>query len=293
MAVRLTIHLYIVFLEKIAVSGIEHQSILNYSKVFHRINIIQDGTIDLNHLESILQNNDIDLVSVMLANNEVGTIQPIKEIKQLCEKYNALLHSDCVQALGRISYSTLQEIFPYIDFITACFHKCGGMLGVATLITPHKNLLKPLIYGGDQEHKLRASTENTLLIATLPTILEQIRHCDDEIENYQHLREQIISAVPTTLDIQNAIPNTLAIHMPEVDRQTQLMHFDMNDIAVGIGSACSSGSTQESYVLKAMDYSKKEARCAIRVSMGWNTTAQCVTKFIENWRYLYEKTCLS
>ena len=279
---------------KIAISGIEHPSILRgeHQGSCHKIKVMANGEVDLNHLEQLLAQHQLQLVSIMLANNEVGTLQPMQQIAKLCQQHGVLLHSDCTQALGRIKYQHLKQLIPYFDFITACFHKCGGMIGVGAIITKHTNLLKALIHGGDQEHKLRAGTENTLLIATLPTILEQIRNCDQEVEQYQRFKDIIATSLPATaiFNASPAIANTLAITMLGVERQTQLMHFDMNDIAIGIGSACSSGSSRESHVLAAIGFSKKQARSTIRISMGWNTSKNCVITFINSWHELYQRS---
>lgn len=281
------------FKGKVIVSAIEHPSILKAREDALICPVSQKGMIDLCKLEEMLSElrNEVVLVSVMLANNETGIIQPLKEVVLLAEKFGALVHCDATQAVGRIDCSILKNI----DFVSFSGHKIGALQGIGALII-NKDLPQPpsLIRGGGQERFHRAGTENVLGIISLG---EAIRQFDElETRRIQALRDEleqtILDAYPDTLIVgrnENRLPHISCLVMDGVKSEFQVMHFDLHGIAVSAGSACSSGKVKTSHVLKAMDYGNDTASCAIRISLGWGTTKEHVAKFVKVWMELKER----
>lgn len=267
---------------RLLVSAIEHSSVLK--NVSDTIKVDANGIIDLADLEKKLAlDSRPALISVMLANNETGVIQPIAEIASICKKYGALLHSDAVQALGKIpvDFSLLGA-----DMLTISAHKAGGAFGAAALVIKNNLAVKPLLTGGGQELGRRAGTENIAAISAFAAAVEAIdlakmqklRTWLDEMEVQMKVAGGIIFG-------ENALrlPNTTCVAMPYVGNEVQLIDFDLNNYAVSAGSACSSGRIEKSHVLLAMGGAPELAQCAIRVSTGWNTTEEEIKKFTDSW----------
>jgi len=248
------------------------------------IQVDANGIINLAELEQKLAaDSKPALVSVMLANNETGVIQPIAEVAAICKKYGALLHCDAVQALGKISvdFSLLGA-----DMLTISAHKAGGALGAAALVIKNSISIRPLLTGGGQELGRRAGTENIAAISAFAAAVEAI-----DFAKMQKLRtwldameKQMLQAGGVVFggDAQR-LPNTSCVAMPYVGNEVQLIDFDLNNYAVSAGSACSSGRIEKSHVLLAMGVAPELAACAIRVSAGWNTTEDEIKKFTESW----------
>jgi len=266
----------------LAVSAIEHESVFKVKNA-RFIQVGSNGIVDLGHLEEILKSGDCRLVSIMLANNETGIIQPVAEAAEIAHKYGALIHCDAVQGFGKIDidFKVLG-----VDLMTISCHKIGGPVGAAALIHRADLELKPLMFGGGQEKNKRPGTENVTAIHGFGILAKNVsretntlqQHLEDEIEK---LRGQVIGKY------EERLPNTSYIIMPGMDAATQLIHFDTNGICVSSGSACSSGKVEISRVLKAMNV--KEAKNAIRISTGWATKEEEINKFIEEWRNLAKK----
>ncbi len=274
------------------VSSIEHPSIINASSSPILIPVTKNGDVDLNKFESILQETQQKfLVSVMTANNETGVIQPIKEISQLVHKYDGIIHTDAAQAFGKIT-TDITELD--VDLMTISGHKCGAITGVGALIFRRDLSLNPLLKGGGQEKKLRAGTENVLAISSLQCITNKLSELITRMQEIMILRNKLETQI---LDIsQDAIifgkevdrlPNTSFISMPNNSADLQLIHFDLNGIALGKGSACSAGTVKESsHVLEAMQTDKDKIKNALRVSLGYYTKATEVDKFVKLWGLL-------
>ena len=275
---------------RILMSAIEHSSILSAREKKDTIKVDKNGIIDLIDLENKLtESPEPALVSVMLANNETGVIQQVSEVAALCKKYGSLLHSDAVQALGKIpvDFSLLGA-----DMLTISAHKCGGAVGAAALIIKNNLSIKPLITGGGQELGRRAGTENIAAITAFAAAVEAI-----DLENMQNLRiwlddmEKQMQAAGGIIFGEGTprLPNTSCVAIPNVGNEIQLIDFDLNGYAVSAGSACSSGRIEKSHVLLAMGVSPELASCAIRVSCGWNTTEDEIKKFTQNWLKLAQR----
>jgi cysteine desulfurase len=218
------------------------------------------------------------LVSVMLANNETGAIQPIREIAALAASHGSLVHTDAVQALGKINvnFGLLG-----VDFLSVSAHKLGGPQGCGALIVRDGVALEPLINGGAQESRRRAGTENIAAIAGFASALGEKTNRISVLRDL--LESQLEPSVIFSADVER-LPNTTCFAVPCLLAETLVMAFDLEGIAVSSGSACSSGKVSKSHVLTAMGVPPETAAGAIRVSLGWNTTEEDIANFIAAWR---------
>jgi cysteine desulfurase len=278
----------------VAVSAVEHDSVLAAAPDAPRLPVDAEGRIDLGALERALAGLAPELVSVMLANNETGVIQPVAEVAEVARRHGARVHCDAVQAAGKLAI----DIGALgVDFLTLSAHKFGGPQGVGALVV--RDGLEPdaLLRGGGQERRWRPGTEN------LPGIVGFGRACElamadaDWPERTGALRDrleaQIAALAPAARVFGRSterLPNTSCLCMPGVSNQTQLIELDLAGIAVSTGSACSSGKVGPSHVLAAMGVDPDEAASAIRISLGWASTPEDVDRFVEAWGRLYART---
>lgn len=260
--------------QNLFVSEIEHHSVLNACKKVDKvlIPVNENGTVNIEKLEKLLiLRRAKPLVSVMMANNETGVIQPMEEVVRVAKKWGAVVHSDTVQCFGKIdvNISALD-----IDMFTVSAHKFGGPQGIAALVVKKDVQLTPQTLGGGQEQNMRGGTENIVAIHGFAKAVEQIK-IDSKVKVLRDRLESEIKAFANDAVIfgeeAERLPNTSFIAMPNATSETQLIHFDMHDIAVSAGSACSSGKIEPSHVLKAMGIDDKVAKTAIRVSLGKNS----------------------
>ena len=247
------------------------------------IHVDADCNINMAHLQKLLQ-APTNLVSVMLANNETGVMQDIAKIAELARKYKAYVHTDAVQALGKIPV----DFFALnVHAMTISSHKIGGPLGAGALVLDKRIDIQPLLYGGGQERGLRSGTENVAAIVGFGVACElavsNLTAFDMHTDNLrQHLE--------TGLDKLNAvifgrdglrIPNTSFFAFPNLDGETLVTALDKVGFAVASGSACSSDSDKPSHVLLAMGVDEDLARGAVRVSFGMNNTLDQVQHFLK------------
>lgn len=275
---------------RILYSAIEHPSVTDAAiqKNSFVIPVLKNGTLDLVALESLLQQSDEPtLVSVMWVNNETGVIQPIEDIVRIAKQYNALVHCDAVQAAGRLPIR-MNDLG--IDYLTLSAHKIGGPSGIGALVYNQQTQLAKFIHGGGQERRRRAGTENTLGALGFGKAAEmaanEAQHIQKLVEWRDTLENEMQKAIPKVEFIGRDAPrvaNTIQLILPSVPAETQLMALDLDGIAVSSGSACSSGSIKPSHVLLAMGVSEAKAKCAIRVSMGFGTTAEDIKYFLTRW----------
>jgi cysteine desulfurase len=277
------------------ISAIEHPSILYPACRPQIIPVNTDGAINLIELEKILnklKGNKI-LVSVMLANNETGVIQPIREIVETARAFGAICHTDATQGIGKIAVN-MENLG--VDLLTLSAHKFGGIAGSGVLIFDKQLKIEPIIYGGGQEKGLRGGTENITAIAALSAALHDVPRLLAKMREVETLRDQLecalfnfVSNIVIFGKDAERLPNTSYIYMPGVKSDIQLMTFDLNNIAVSNGSACSSGKIEPSYVLRAMGATKEQTECSIRISIGWETTSQDIKRIIDCWHAIYNK----
>lgn len=266
------------FTGRILTSGIEHPSVMESVKA-DRIPVLSSGIIDINALETMIAG--AALVSVMWVNNETGVIQPVDKIAALCKQHNVKFHCDAVQAAGRIPVSLVA------DYMTVSAHKMAGPMGAGAIIVDTKAPPVKLIHGGGQERRQRAGTENVAAIAGFG-VAASLAHTG-EFAKLGALRDRIESEIPGITVFGKDCPrvaNTTCFALPGVLADTQLMALDLAGICVSSGSACSSGSVKPSHVLDAMGIDASLATCALRVSLGWNTTASDVDTFIATYKRL-------
>ncbi len=232
------------------------------------------------------------LVSVMLANNETGVIQPIAEIARIAHEHGALVHCDAVQALGKIP---LDWGLLGVDMLTICAHKAGGPVGVGALLIRSDLPTRPLITGGGQELGRRAGTENIPAIVGFAAMVKEIAHCPEAktwLQWRNWLEAELTAAAPDAQIFGKSaerLPNTLQISMLGAKSETQLMHFDLEGFAVSAGSACSSGRIAPSSVLLAMGVAPEVAATAIRISWGWATQQEEIEAFAKAWKAAYKR----
>ncbi len=274
--------------DNIIISAIEHLSLLRPAKLKNAILIPVDnhGLVIIDELKKILSEVEgKSLVSVMLANNETGVIQPVKEIAELVYSYSGYFHCDASQAFGKIAvgFSDINA-----DMMTISAHKIGGIQGAAALIFKKGLEVVSQIKGGGQESGYRAGTENIAAIVGFGVAAENIKIGDSSLRDY--LENEIISfAHDNVIFGKNVdrLPNTSYITMRNVTGETQSIAFDIEGIAVSSGSACSSGTVNKSHVLDAMGIDGDIAANAVRVSMGRETTKEEIDKFISVWKDIY------
>ncbi len=232
------------------------------------------------------------LISVMLANNETGVIQPIADIARIAHAHGALVHTDAVQALGKIP---LDWGLLGVDMLTLCAHKAGGPVGAGALLIRNDLPIKPLITGGGQELSRRAGTENLHAIVGFAQMVHEVANCAEAaqwLEWRKWLTQELMRAAPGAVVCgagAERLPNTLNITMPGVKSETQIMNLDLAGFAVSAGSACSSGRVAASSTLLAMGLAPEIATCALRISWGWGTTRSEIEQFATAWKALYAR----
>jgi cysteine desulfurase len=260
-------------------SVIEHPSILNTCKYLESIgydvtyiNVDSNGIIDLEELKNSIRKDTV-LVSIMSANNEIGTIEPIEEISKICKENNIILHTDAVQAIGNIKINLSD-----IDSLSLSSHKFYGPKGIGILYVKKGTLFNPIINGGHQEQNKRAGTENVPYIIGMSYALELIYSNLDEKNKYvsdlrDYFEKEIKKVIPCVIiNGKNRLPGVSNITIPDIENDTLIIALDMRGIAISAGSACTSGSIETSHVLKSIGLSDKESKSTIRISFGkYNT----------------------
>ena len=271
-------------------SAIEHpavskpmQSLLGRGWKMARTPVDQDGKVDLAALETLLQQKTA-LVSVMLANNETGVLQDIPAIAGLARRYGALLHTDAVQALGKVAVDFTAS---GANAMSLSGHKIHGPQGVGALILDKRVDLQPLLEGGGQEKGLRSGTENIAAIVGFGMACElATRDLERHAEKIRGLRDQFeqgLVELGATVFGQGAerLPNTSFFALPNIEGETLVMALDRQGYAVASGSACSSDSIEPSHVLLAMGIAPEVARGAVRVSLGARNSAAQVDALLQ------------
>lgn len=281
----------------IFISAIEHPSIDRPAAdkaLVTKIKVDADGLLDLTHLEQELARSKAGkkLVSIICANNETGVIQDVSAILKLTRHYNAIFHTDAVQAFGRIEIN-IKNLD--IDLLTISGHKCGGPAGVGVLIYKRDLKLLPQILGGGQELGLRSGTENVTAIVGMGKLAELLPQVVNRYARIRTLRDSLEDAISDIAPIKIfgkevvRLPNTSCITMPHINNDVQMINFDLSGFAISAGSACSSGKIETSSVLLAMGVDENEAKCAIRISLGLSNTDKEIKEFVTTWRTIYSR----
>ena len=283
-------------LKHVISSEIEHHAVEHTIKMLEKagkveaswVKLDDKGNVDLAHLEELLKNNSRSLVSLMHANNELGTLLPLKEVGELCAKYNAIFHSDTVQTMGHYRMD-LRDI--KVHFVACAAHKFHGPKGVGFLYINHECKISPFIYGGAQERNMRGGTENVYGIVGLAKALEI---CFDEMEEHQkhimglkdYMREQLIKNIPGIefngeTSHEKSLYTVLNCRFPiHPDAEMLLFNLDILGIAASGGSACSSGSNQGSHVLRGIGIDME--RPSVRFSFSKYNTKEEIDFVLKN-----------
>ncbi|MFO7745117.1 MAG: cysteine desulfurase family protein [Psychroflexus sp.] len=278
--------------KRIISSRIEHHAVLNCVEFLDSenkidlqfVNLDKDGSVDLDHLESLLaEDSTKTLVSLMHINNEIGNILDLKSVVELCKKYNTYFHSDTVQSVGH--YEMNLADLP-VDFIAVSAHKFHGPKGVGFLYLKSRNLLKPLIHGGSQERELRAGTESVHNIVGLQKAMElAYANLKEDAEYIKALKNHFINSIKREIpgvrfnglsaDLDKSTYTLVNVSIPLSSSESDMMLFqlDLKGIACSKGSACQSGAQLGSFVLNEV-YGEKLDYPGIRFSFSKFTTKE-------------------
>jgi cysteine desulfurase len=274
----------------------EHPSVLAGGRfpkdAIRLIPVHETGIVDLAALKAMLSQADREgkraMVSVMLANNETGAIQPVAEVVRIAHEHGALVHTDAVQSAGRIPVDITAL---GVDVLTLSAHKIGGPQGAGAIVRANEALtFAPLMTGGGQERRLRAGTENVAAIAgfgaAAEAALADLERAAAWVGWRNRLAEIVMSPGKATVFSAETerLPQTLCFAVAGVPAETLLIALDLEGVAVSSGSACSSGKVSASHVLAAMGVPPELAKCAIRLSLGWDSAESDLDSFASAWR---------
>ena len=262
--------------------------------VLNYIKLDNNGKIDLIHLEDLLKNNPKTFVSIMHANNEIGTIQPIIEIGDLCKKYNAIFHCDTVQTMAHYPID-LQKI--NVDFITGSAHKFHGPKGVGFIYISDNIDVEPFISGGSQERNMRAGTENVHAIAGLAKAMElSYENMDNDKEYISQIKKYMINQLMLNIndvqfnanctDFDSSLFKILSVSFPKISESEMLLfNLDIKGISCSGGSACSAGNMSGSHVLDVI--CKDDNRTGVRFSFSRYNTKEEIDYTIEKIKEIF------
>jgi cysteine desulfurase len=280
--------------ERVLVSAVEHSSVLQAVPGAELVRVDPNGIIDVDALDAALAADPRPaVVSVMMANNETGVVQPVATVAEIAHRHGALFHCDAVQAAGKIP---LHAGAIGADLIIVSAHKLGGPTGIGALIMTGGVELTPMIRGGGHVRGRRAGTENLPGIvgfgAAAEAALEDLAAYDAVARLRDTLEDRALAAAPDAVIVGAhtlRLPNTSAIAMPGMPAETQVIALDLDGVMVSAGAACSSGKVGPSHVLAAMGAPAEIANSTIRVSLGWSTTEADIDHFISAWTALLRR----
>lgn len=277
----------------IVVSEIEHHAVLNPSRrlqeegiPFYTISPDRDGLISPQKLDNILGQTNCGLVSIMTANNEIGTIEPIAELCEVAHAHGAIFHTDAVQAIGHIEINVNSL---GIDMLSASAHKFNGPKGIGFLYIRNGIPIRPFLIGGAQERNCRAGTENVASIVGMAYALrENCLHIAENIQYISSLEDRFLSQLSksdASFKINGALvklPGLISISFEGQDGEAILHRMDLKKIAISTGSACDSKRTEISHVLKSIGLEENYAKGTVRISLGKNNTYEDVDKIVDS-----------
>jgi len=263
---------------------IEHPAIISTCKFLGKLgyritylNVDENGWLDPERLRDAITEGTI-LVSIMMANNEVGTILPIKELCTIAHERGVLFHTDAVQAVGKIKVD-VQELD--VDMLSISGHKFHGPKGIGALYVKKGTELEPLIHGGKQESGIRAGTENLPAIVGLGKAAELATYAPQDSDRIRALRDKLDEGIKNLMPDTKLnghpeirLPNTLNLTLPGLRGESIVIALDQHGVSLSSGSACKSGSPEPTYVLIAMGRTEQEAHCSVRFSLSRYTTEE-------------------
>lgn len=277
----------------IITSKIEHPAVLNTCKNLQKhgfdvsyLDVDENGFINLDELKNTIRNDTI-LISIMFANNEIGTIQPIHEIAKIAKMYNIIFHTDAVQACGNVPID-VQKMG--IDMLSLSGHKLYAPKGIGALYIKNGIKIERFMDGGHQEKNKRAGTENVPGIVGLGKACELAKdNLDSHIKHLQEIRDYYISQVKKRIPniklngtLKNRLPGNANVSFGSIDGEALLLNLDAKGICASSGSACTTGSTSPSHVLLAIGLSTELANGALRTTFGEENTKEDVDYLVEN-----------
>lgn len=283
----------------IITTKIEHPAVLETCKYLEKngyevtyLSVNEDGLIDIDELEKSIREDTI-LVSVMFANNEIGTIEPIKEIGSICKKHNVLFHTDAVQAYGNINIDVKDM---NIDLLSVSAHKIGGPKGIGFLYVRKGVLIDNLIHGGHQEKNKRAGTTNTPLIVGFNKALEiKLNDYDKKNEYIINLRDYLIKKIEKEIPYSklngsrtNRLPGNVNFSFRFIEGEGMLLKLDSIGIMASSGSACTSGSLDPSHVLLAIGLPHEIAHGSLRLTINEDNTKEEIDYLVDNLKEIIE-----
>lgn len=261
---------------RILIGAAEHHCVLHTKGILNKLGYLtefipvnKNAYVDLGALESML-GDDVLLVSVMHANNELGTIQSVREVSELCRQFGAIYHCDAVQTF--LTGWKVEDLDA--DLISVSAHKVNGPKGVGAIYMRAGVKLQPLAVGGGQEREVRAGTENVAGIAGFGAAVAKHRMKPDVSALRDAFLDALEGAVPTVLDRNLTLGGHAHLRFPGIDAETMLIRLDRMGISASSGAACSSGSLEPSHVLLACGYSEAEAKEGLRFTFGWPNTME-------------------
>jgi len=281
-------------------SVVEHHAVLDAFKALEKegfevtyLPVDADGRVSVEDFKNALR-DDTSLVSIMMANNEVGTIMPVEEIGAICRERKILFHTDAVQAVGKIPVD-VKAI--NCDFLALSGHKLYGPKGIGVLYMRRGVRTQPLYYGGGQERKLRPGTENVANIVGLATAIElAVQEMPEESARLAKLRDKLIDGVLANIPEtrlngprEGRLPHNVNVSIEYIEGEALLLTCDMKGMACSSGSACTSGSLDPSHVLMAMGLTHTTAHGSLRLSLGKSTTEEDIDYIIRELQPIAER----
>ncbi len=276
----------------IIASAIEHQAVLNVCKALEKdgyrvtyLKVDQYGVVDLEELKKSIADKTI-LISIMYANNEVGTIEPVEEIGRIVKEKGIYFHTDAVQATGKIPFHVKDM---KLDLLSMSAHKIYGPKGVGALYIRKGTKITPLLHGGHHEMGKRAGTENVAGIVGLGRAAELAKkELPSEAKRLTELRDYLYKGITAKIEDarlnghpQDRLPNTLNVGFKYLEGESIILNLDMEGIAVSTGSACTSGSLEPSHVLTAMGIDPADTQGSVRFSLGRDNTKEDMDYVLE------------
>lgn len=287
--------------KNIVTTAIEHSAVIKTAELLcdcddlnlHLVKLTADGSVDLNHLEEILKVNPKAFVSLMHGNNEIGNLLPLQQVSDLCEKYNAIFHSDTVQTMGHYEFDLSQL---KIHFLTCAAHKLHGPKGIGFLYINKTVKIKALITGGGQERQLRGGTENLYGIVGLAKAIDIAKQDIQEHQNHvlglkMHMVARLKNEIPGIefngrSEFEDSLYTVLNLTLPENPNSGMMLFLlDLEGVACSGGSACSSGAAKGSHVLEAINAIKPK-RASLRFSFSRFTTKEEVDFAVDKLKVL-------
>ena len=285
---------------KILTSAIEHHAVLHTCSYLGKegfevkyISVDEDGIIDLDEYKKEIDERT-SMISVMFANNEVGTIQPVKEIGRIAHENDTVFHTDAVQAVGAVSIDVKEQ---EIDMLSMSAHKFCGPKGVGALYVKKGTKIDPYLHGGAQEKKKRAGTENVASIVGMARALEiACIDIEKKAERLSEIRDHAISRISKEIDHVKLnghrslrLPNNINFSFQYIEGEGLLLMLDYYGIMASSGSACTSGSLDPSHVLLAMGLSHEIAHGSLRLTIGEETTREDIDHTIDKLKIIVQK----